>query len=269
MNKKILVLDLDGTLLNSQKEITAKTKAAITNLMEKGHHCMLASGRPTPGMYHIAEELEFSKYGAYLLSFNGAKVIKFDTKEVVYQQKFDASIAGELYDFAKEHNCGILTYNDQEILSGNGVDEYVEIESRINRLSIQELDDFKHQIPKEVNKCLLTAEPELAAKYVELLNDKYKGSLSIYRSEPFFIEVMPQNIDKAATLHNILPLLNMEQKDTVCCGDGYNDISMIEYADIGVAMENARDKVKEKADIITKSNDEDGLIPIIEQYFID
>ena len=102
----------------------------------------------------------------------------------------------------------------------------------------------------------------------ELL-ERYGQELSIFKSEDYFLEVMPQNIDKAASLDRLIHVLGIEQKDVVCCGDGYNDISMIRYAGVGVAMSNAKDVVKEAADVITGSNDEDGLVPVIEKYFLE
>ncbi|MFI3238499.1 MAG: Cof-type HAD-IIB family hydrolase [Lachnospiraceae bacterium] len=268
MDKKILVLDIDGTLTNSKKEVTAATKKAIDEMMERGHACMLASGRPTPGMKHVADALDFSDFGGYLLSFNGAKIIKYDTKEVIYQKVLEHHYIDELFQFAKEHDCGILSYSDDIILSGNGIDEYVEIESRINKLEVKELDNFSEYITFDVNKCLMTTAPEKAEKLVKVLAKKYEGQLSIYRSEPFFIEIMPLGIDKAASLDIMLPMIGFSKETCVACGDGFNDLTMIKYAGVGVAMSNAQPEVKEVADYITLSNDEDGLIPVIEKFLL-
>ena len=92
--------------------------------------------------------------------------------------------------------------------------------------------------------------------------------MSIYRSEPFFIEVMPKNVDKATSLDRMLETVGLTREDAICCGDGFNDISMIEYAGVGVAMANAQERVKEAADYVTvRSNDEDGLVEVINKYF--
>lgn len=268
MQRKILVLDIDGTLTNSKKEITPATKNAIIGLMKRGHSCMLASGRPTPGMEVAASTLEFEKYGGYLLSFNGARIIKYDTQEIVYQRKLDKSYIPELYAFAVEHGCGIITYHEHEILSGNGIDQYVTLESRINRLKIKELENFPKHIDFDVNKCLMTAPPEEAEIFAGMLNKQYKNRLSVYRSEPYFIEIMPLGVDKASSLDHMLPYIGLKREDVVACGDGFNDITMIKYAGTGVAMANAQKLVKEIADEITLSNDEDGLVPVIEKYFL-
>ena len=266
MNKKILVLDIDGTLTNSKKEVTPETKKAILDMINRGHSCMLASGRPAPGMSYVADCLEFDKYGGYLLSLNGAKIIKYDTKEVIHQTILEHKYLEELHKFAIEHKCGILSYSSDTILSGNGIDEFVEKESSLNRLRVKELDNFADDITFDVNKCLMTAPPERAAKLTEILADKYKGVLSVYRSEPYFIEILPLGVDKATRLDLILPMIGFSKETCIACGDGYNDITMIDYAGIGVAMANAQPEVKAVANYVTLSNDEDGLIPVIEKY---
>ena len=119
-----------------------------------------------------------------------------------------------------------------------------------------------------MNKCLFTASVEKASDLEKELAVQYEGVLSIYRSEPFFIEAMPLGVDKAASLDRLFQMLGVDRKNTIACGDGFNDMSMIQYAGVGVAMANAQNAVKEVADVVTtKSNDEDGLLEIIETYF--
>ena len=110
------------------------------------------------------------------------------------------------------------------------------------------------------------AEPEKALEVENKLNEMYGNELSIYRSEPFFVEIMPQNVDKAATLDVLVNMLGLNKENTICCGDGFNDLSMIKYAGIGVAMENAQDIVKVCADYVTNSNDDDGIVHVIEKF---
>lgn len=265
---KMLVLDIDGTLTNSQKEITPETKRAIKNIQERGHKVMLASGRPTPGMKRYAEELELEKYGGYLLSFNGGRIINCRTGEIVFQKMFPQTLIPKLYHFAKENDCGILTYIGERIISGTRMDKYIEIESRINGMPVQEVDNFLDFVDFDVNKLLMTADGERAEKYVEILNEKYGDRISVYRSEPFFIELMPQGVDKASSIDRMLSTVGMTRENIICCGDGYNDVTMIEYAGVGVAMANAQEKVKEKADYITKSNDEDGIVQVIDEFIL-
>lgn len=268
MNQKILVLDIDGTLTNSDKIITPKTKKSLMMMQEKGHIIILASGRPSPGMMKYAKELELEKYGGYLLSFNGARIINCHTGDIIYQQMLPRFILPKIYHFAEENGCGLITYCGDYVVSGTGIDEYIELEARINGMPVREVDDFLHFINFDVNKCLMTAPPEKAEKLTAILQEKFEGILSIYRSEPFFIEIMPKNIDKASSLKRMLETVGLKKENVVCCGDGYNDVTMVEYAGIGVAMANAREEVKAVADYITKSNDEDGLVEIIEKFIL-
>lgn len=266
MKEKVLVLDIDGTLTNSKKEITAATKAAILGVLERGHKVILASGRPTPGMRRYEEELELEKNGGYLLSFNGGRIIECRSGEVVYQRTLPATIIPRLYSFAKKNGCGLVTYFGDGILSAFEPDQYVELESKINGMPVRVVEDFVDFVDFEVNKCLLTADVDRAPELEKQLQEKYGDIVSVYRSEPFFIEVMPKNVDKATSLDRMLQSIGLTREDAICCGDGYNDISMIQYAGMGVAMGNAQPAVKEAADYITASNDEDGLVQVMDKF---
>ena len=262
----VLVLDIDGTLTNSKKEITQRTKNAIIETMKRGHKVMLASGRPTYGMHRYEKELELKENGGFLLSFNGGRIIDCATGRVIYQKTLPGEVIPVLYEFAVSHDCGLITYQNENIILGTRMDEYIGIESRINGMEVKKVDNFVEYVNFDVNKCLMTAEPERAEQYEKMLQEKLGDVLSIYRSDPYFIEIMPKNIDKASSLDRMLSSVGLYRENTICCGDGYNDISMLQYAGIGVAMANAQEKVKESADFITKSNDKDGIVVVIDKF---
>ena len=176
------------------------------------------------------------------------------------------SIIPGLYRFAKDQGCGLVTYFGDRIISAFEPDEYVLLESRINGMEVKVVENFKEYVDFEINKCLLTATPERAEELEKLLSQKYGDIASVYRSEPFFIEIMPQNVDKASSLDRMLQTVGLTRENAICCGDGFNDISMIKYAGVGVAMGNAQEKVKEAADYITGSNDKDGLVEVMEKF---
>ena len=268
MKEKVLVLDIDGTLTNSKKEISPATKQGISETLKRGHKVILASGRPTPGMRRYEEELELDQYDGYLLSFNGARIVECKSGEIVYQRTLPPMVIPGLYAFAKEHGCGLITYLGDHVISAFEPDEYIELESRINGMDVRVEENFVEFVDFDVNKCLMTAPVEKAPGLEKLLQKKYGDMLSIYRSEPFFIEIMPQNVDKAASLDRMLETVGLTKEDAICCGDGFNDLTMIQYAGLGVAMGNAQPVVKEAADIVTGTNDEDGLVPVIEKFIL-
>ena len=127
MSRKILALDLDGTLTDSNKEITPRTKEMIAKMQEQGHIVVLASGRPTPGVQRVADKLH---------SYNGARVQDCKTGEILFQQTMPLDMIPILFDEAKEHQIGMMTYQDGKIISGEIVDKYMGLESRINGLEI-------------------------------------------------------------------------------------------------------------------------------------
>lgn len=259
MTYKLIALDLDGTLKSSDKKIMPKTKAVLQKLAEKGVVIVLASGRPTAGLEDEARELGLDKLGGYLLSFNGAKVINYQTKDIIYQKVYDADIAHHVYDRGKEFNLAVMTYTDEMILTEDENDEYVIVESNINHMPIKHIDNFKKIVDFPVNKVLLTGKPEYVEEILDDFKKPFGDNLSIYRSAPFFIEVMAQNIDKAASLQKLIDSLNINREEVICFGDGYNDLTMIEFAGMGVAMANAVDEVKSRANYVTLSNDEEGI----------
>lgn len=133
-------------------------------------------------------------------------------------------------------------------------------------MPIKVVDNFKEFVNFDINKCLVTAQKEKAPELEKILQEKYSDVASIYRSEPFFIEIMPKNVDKATSLDHMLEMVGMTKENAICCGDGFNDLSMIKYAGLGVAMGNAQQVVKDAADYITATNDEDGIVQVINRF---
>ncbi len=265
--KKVLVLDIDGTLVNSQKEITPATKQAIWDILDRGHKVMLASGRPLPGMRRFERELELPERGGLVMASNGAKIIDSKTGEIVYQKLLPLSLVPGLYEYAKEHSCGLITFLGENSISAFEPDEYVIYEAKINGITIRQVENWPEFVNFDINKCIVTAEPKKAAVCEKELQLLFGDKANIFRSDPFFIEVVPLGVDKALSLEQMLVEIGMTREQTVCCGDGFNDITMIQYAGVGVAMGNAQLPVKEVADYVTATNDEDGIVEVIRKFF--
>lgn len=256
---KLIALDLDGTLSNSKKEITPATREELIKLAKKGVVLVLASGRPTAGLFAQADIFEFKTYGGYILSYNGARVLDYKTNEVIYQQTLTIDQAHEMYRRAKQFGLSPLTYTATEIVTEDIGDHWIQLESFTTHMKINHVQSFIDAIDFPVNKVLVTGEPKYIAEVLDEFKAPYED-ISIYRSDPYYIECVPQGVDKAASLSHLCDKLGIKQEETLAFGDGYNDLSFIEWCGHGVAMANAVEEVKEKADYITKSNDEDGVV---------
>lgn len=269
MRKKILAVDIDGTLTNSAKDISPATGAALRRMMERGHKVILASGRPVTGIRRYEQELALERYGGYVMAFNGACMIECETGRKVYERVLPGELLPELYRFARERGCGLATHKGDISVSAFAPDEYVELEARINGMTVVQPEDFVSYVDFGMYKCLMTAEPSRAAQLERELGQRFGDKANIYRSDPYFIEVMPQGVDKGAALGKLLEIMGADWADTVCCGDGYNDISMIRRAGVGVAMANAQPQVRAAADFVAPGNEDDGLVQVIDRFVLE
>ena len=269
MDYKMIVLDLDGTLTNSQKRISPPTKEALFEIQEQGIIVVLASGRPINGVLPLAKELRLDHYDSYILSFNGARITRCRNWETIYNKCIPTSVIQPILDITKQYpGVDLFAYDTEAILSAIEPNEYTEMESFICKMPIHPIDHFVDHVTFPVNKLLIAGEPDVIEALMKVLQAKFNGLLNIYRSEPYYLEIMPQNIDKAHSLQKLISSIGISPEEMICCGDGYNDITMIEYAGLGVAMGNAQSIVKETADFITLSNDEDGVLHVIKNFLV-
>lgn len=262
----MIALDLDGTLTNSQKIITPDTKKALFEYQDHGGKVILASGRPTHGIVPLAEELELQEYGGYILAFNGSRIVNCRTQEVMYNQTLSFDIVRELRELSHKYKVNMMTYEGKNIYTEDAQDSYTHIEQRITKMDLVEVEDVSKVLTEAPNKCLMTGEPEYLAKVEEWVRADMQDRINVYRSEPFYLELVPKNIDKAASLDSLLTKLHLTKDTLIACGDGFNDLSMIAYAGLGVAMSNGQKQVKQVADFIAPSNDEDGIAYVLDKF---
>lgn len=268
MKYRFLVLDLDGTLTNNKKEITEHTRRVLIEAQERGGKIVLASGRPTYGIAPIAEKLELKKYGGYILSYNGGEITNWQTGELMYENVLDADVLPYLYQCAKEHNFAIVTYQGKYVLTEYPDDEYVLKEAILNVMETKKVDNFLEAIDFPVAKCLIVGEGTRLAVLEKQMYEVLKDRMGVYRSEPYFLELVPKGIDKAQSLAVLLEKIGGTKEEMIAVGDGFNDLSMIQYAGLGVAMANAQEPVRQAADYITLSNEEDGVAAVVEKFMM-
>jgi Cof subfamily protein (haloacid dehalogenase superfamily) len=248
---KMLVLDMDDTLLTDDHTISDENKEMIFKAQELGVYVVLASGRPTSAMTAYAKELKMDYYNSFMLSYNGAVIT--DLKD-------------ELYDYSLKSKTHIITYVNDEIVSETD-SEYIDIEKHITGLTHNKVVSFKGAVQSNAVKCILLEEPS----YLKTVEDDLKLAmphLSVSMSKPFFLEVAQQGIDKAYSLKKLAEKLDIHQSEIIAVGNAGNDLTMVEYAGLGVWVDNVTPELRDKADLIVASNNDHGVAEVIKRYIL-
>ncbi|WP_244833313.1 Cof-type HAD-IIB family hydrolase [Clostridium sp. BJN0001] len=264
---KILALDMDGTLLTGKKIITENTKKALKNLEKKGVKIVLASGRPVEGLRKYLEELNLIKDDDYVLSYNGALVQNAKTHEILSKIVLKGSDLKRIYEVSKKLNVNIHAFSVKQGLITPKNSKYTEHEANLNGLKINVVDFNEIDDDEDIIKVMMIDEPETLDAAIEKIPEDLKKDYSVFKSTPFFYEFINKNVNKGLGLKFLSEYLNVDRKNVVACGDAENDLSMIKFAGLGVAMENAEDIVKKNADFITLSNENEGIAKVIQEAF--
>ncbi|GEQ16336.1 MULTISPECIES: Cof-type HAD-IIB family hydrolase [Clostridium] len=267
---KAIVMDVDGTLTNGKKQIPEKTKEVLLKAQSKGIKLILASGRPTTGLMEFARELEMDKNNGLLVSFNGSKVVDCENFEELFNEPMSVEDAKAVLEHMKKFKVKPMIDKGEHMLVNNVFDNIVhmkngneiniiEYESRGGNYKLCEIDDLAEYVDYPLNKILTAGDADyLKENYKEMMKP-FEDKLSCMFTAEFYFEFTAKGIDKAKALDTVLKPMGISEENIISFGDGQNDLSIIKYAEIGVAMENAVDELKEYADEITLSNEEDGI----------
>lgn len=269
MKYKLLVLDVDGTLLNDEREISKRTLAALLKVQQMGVRIVLASGRPTYGLMPLAKTLELGNYGGFVLSYNGCQIIKAQNGEILFERRINPEMLPYLEKKARKNGFAIFTYHDDTLITDSPDNEYIKNEALLNNLKIIREDEFSTAIDFAPCKCMLVSDKEKALIGLEQHWEKrLAGTLDAFRSEPYFLEVVPCGVNKANTLGALLEHLGVTREEAIAVGDGVCDVTMLQLAGMGVAMGHSQDSVKVCADYVTASNEEDGVALAVEKLIL-
>lgn len=269
MKYKLLVLDVDGTLLNDEREISKRTLAALLKVQQMGVRIVLASGRPTYGLMPLAKTLELGNYGGFILSYNGCQIIKAQNGEILFERRINPEMLPYLEKKARKNGFAIFTYHDDTLITDSPDNEYIKNEALLNNLKIIKEDEFSTAIDFAPCKCMLVSDKEKALIGLEQHWEKrLAGTLDAFRSEPYFLEVVPCGVNKANTLGALLEHLGVTREEVIAVGDGVCDVTMLQLAGMGVAMGHSQDSVKVCADYVTASNEEDGVALAVEKLIL-
>lgn len=271
MDITAIVLDIDGTLLNDDKQLTAKTKAALIDAQKKGIKVILASGRPTSGMLKFVDELHMDQFDGLIVSYNGALVLDVSSQKELFSQPLSIENSKSILDHLKSFDVKPMIAKDEYMYVNNvfdgildlgdsgGLFNIIEYESRGGNFQLCEKEDLAAFVDFPLHKILVAAQPEYLQENWEKILAPFEQSVSGMFSAPMYFEFTDKGIDKANALEQTLKPLGIHKEHIVSFGDGHNDLSLINYAGMGIAMGNAVAELKETADKITASNNEDGI----------
>ena len=241
-NIRVLALDLDGTLTNDEKIVTPRTRAALDAAAAQGVTIVLASGRPTAGILPLAKELGLDKKGGCVLAYNGGKIVDCVTGEALYQVQLGAEFVQDVW---------------------------ANKECFTTKLPMLHVDDLASYVDYPICKMLITLDPARRDAVCAAGKEQFAGRIDLYPSSPFFIEAVPLGVAKDRSLAALLERMGLTREHLMAWGDGLNDRSMISYAGVGVAMQNAEDAVKAVADYVTAAdNNHDGVAEAIEKFIL-
>ena len=274
--RKVIAMDMDGTLLNSQKRISSRTKEALIKAQRAGVMLILASGRPTSGLMEFAAELGMERHHGLLVSYNGSQVVDCETGKVLFNQAMSVEEGKAVLEHMKKFDrvrpmidrgtyMYVTNVYDQYIMVNGKKFNVMEYESRGGNFNLCEERDLAAFVDFPLNKILTTADPEyLKAHYKEMM-EPFKDSLSCMFTGKFYFEFTAKGIDKAKALDAVLTPMGYKREEMIAFGDGYNDASMLAYAGRSVAMANGVEELKAQADEVTASPDEDGIALVVER----
>ncbi|MEZ5840581.1 MAG: Cof-type HAD-IIB family hydrolase [Hyphomicrobiales bacterium] len=262
---RMIVMDLDDTLLNEDLEISPYTEKVVKNAQSQGIAAVIASGRPTPAIMPYARQLGLAENGGYVISYNGAIVTDCATGQDIFRCMLTAEDIELLLGIHAANDVFIHTYMDGAVVTPK-TNEFTEFEGKLTGMPVREVDDLAGSLDRELVKILLLDEPARLKALEERLRPQIGDRLSMNISKPFFLEFTNRLVDKAKSIAFLCNRLGIDISDAMAIGDSYNDITMIRDSGFGVAMANAPADVKRHAKHITHCNNTDGVATAINRF---
>ena len=286
---KLVAIDLDGTMLNQYGIITEKTKKAISKAQEKGVEVMIASGRAITSVKRFSKEINSNKY---FISGNGAITYDIKNNKILYENILSKTKALKIIKICEENSIYYNVYTENGIiaknLSYNTLYYYKDNltkpdENRTHINIVENVYDYFEQREEKILKIMICDEHKTVfnsivrklkeLSEIEVLEVSHMSRKIIKQGsdeialEYFYTEVSAKDVDKWNALEEIIGLMNISKEEVVTIGDNANDLKMITNAGLGVAMGESAPYVKQSADIIAPTNDEDGVAIILNKIF--
>ncbi|MGT2757624.1 Cof-type HAD-IIB family hydrolase [Streptococcus ovuberis] len=268
---KLIAIDMDGTLLNSQKELTQETIEVLHQAVAKGIKVVLCTGRPKPGVVSYIDQLGFGEADEYAILDNGCTVYQLKDWSLVAHQALAPAEMAELVAAAAAYPEISVTFFDADhyFIVGEEIPELVAYDAGLV---------FTHPVPVTLEEVqaspvpifqgMFMGEAPALDRFQAEQGEALSQAFSTVRSQSYIYEALPLGTTKAKGLLNLTQHLGIAPEEVMAIGDAANDLEMLAFAGFSVAMGNASDEVKAVADAITSSNDEAGVARAIEKWVI-
>lgn len=264
MSYKLLVLDLDDTLINDEREIPKANIEAVQAIEAMGCHVVLCSGRPVASMMKYVDDLGIHADEDYIVSYNGAIIDKIDGTRIHFQP-IEGDVLKDLVKIGRKADIDVQLYT--EALTVERYTDRTKLYETLTKLPATVIPDLM-TVETSV-KVLFNHEagPRLESLRLEII-EKYSDIFNVFYSKPFYVEVLNKKASKGLAVQFLAEELAIKPAEIIAIGDGYNDVSMIEFAGVGVAVANAPDGVKECANYVAIRNNNEGVVEeIYNKYF--
>ena len=261
---RLIATDLDGTLLDPDRNISKANAESIKKAMSRGMHFVIATGRPIEGILHIAGQLDLARPGQYAIGFNGAVVYELNPLRQICSCSITGAQVKEMAVMAEKLKVNYHAFSTTRGLLASKPNQWTDVEMTLNKIGCTWIDFPTIPDDEEFQKFMFCG----SAEEVQGIMDDvavYRNDFTVTRSAFCFLEVLNKQANKGNGLKLLCETIGIDKSETVSFGDELNDISMIEYAGLGVAMANAVPEVKKAADLITESNTEDGLAKVLDR----
>lgn len=267
---KLIAIDLDGTLLNSDKTISERNRQALKQAKAKGIKIVLCTGRPLAAIRNYLELLDLLEEGDYSITFNGGLVQKNDTGEIMEKTLLPITDIHDIFALGHQLDVPVDVLSDGTVYHLPSSENFPSIYSQLNGLlTFKPLELAQLSAIDVFNKAVIAVEEVYLDEQIKKIPATFYERFEVIKTRSNLLEFMPKGITKAYGLSLLAKDLNLTPEQMMTIGDEENDLPMITYAGLGVAMENAVSKVKDAADVITATNDQDGVAKAIETYVLD
>jgi Cof subfamily protein (haloacid dehalogenase superfamily) len=261
---RLIAIDLDDTLLASDLKISDANKNSILKAIDKGVLVTIATGRMYKSVLPFINELKIT---VPVIAFQGAYICNPITGELIDKKIMPKENAKQIIMDCIKDNTHIQLHTEDSFYFAQE-NEYSRQYEKLSGIRGQEEKDLYKVLDLEPIKMIIMAEPDKITALNEKYQNIYKDDMQIVVSKLSYLEFTHIDATKGRAVEKLSSILGIKQDEIICIGDSYNDISMIQYAALGVAMANAPQAVKEKADYISKTNDEDGVAAVINKFIL-